>query len=79
MSRSIRGSGPPRVRDQIFRDPRLPNSAFTAAQMREAARGGLVLSVQLGPVRELRIFKSATASDADAAHSFSIRYRERLI
>ena len=23
--------GPPRVRDQIFRDPRLPKSAFTAA------------------------------------------------
>jgi hypothetical protein len=29
--------------------------------------------------RNARIFKSATASDADAAHSFSIHYQERRI
>ena len=34
----------------------------------------VVLSVRLSPIRERRIFKSATAFDADAAHSFSIHY-----
>ena len=61
--------------------PLIPATVLKKHRVHEPAvpRGVLALSVRLGPVGERRIFRSATASDADAAHSFSIHYRERLI